>query len=149
VLRLIMDRVAPVSARTCILKVGLPTGFRCKNSSGVGLQKSLPLLMISVITLQVSKGLHVTKSKAIWAHSSVCCCCCCWCLCCSCCLWCCLNAWNSWKSVVGPDSAVADAEATCPFAFKLFPLCQMTVWWPFLLHFVQVSALAGQFCLCS
>jgi hypothetical protein len=148
VLRLIRDRVAPMSARTWILKVGFPTGFRCKNSGGVGLQKLLTLMTLSVITLQVSKGLQVPKSELICAHSSACCCCCCWCLCCSCCLWCCLNAWNSWKSVVGPDSAVADAEATCPFAFNRFPLWQMTARWPFFLQIVQVSPFAGQICLC-
>jgi hypothetical protein len=49
----------------------------------------------------------------------------------------------------GSDCAVADAEATCPFAFKRFPLWQMTARLPFFLQFVQVSAFAGQFCMCS
>jgi hypothetical protein len=34
-LRLIRERVAPVSARTWILKVSFLIGFRCKNSGGV------------------------------------------------------------------------------------------------------------------
>jgi hypothetical protein len=38
VLRLMRERVALVSARTWILKVGFPIGFRCKNSGGVGVQ---------------------------------------------------------------------------------------------------------------
>jgi hypothetical protein len=153
VLRLIRDRVAPVSASTCSLNVGFPTGFRFRNSGGVGLQKSLTLLTPCVITLNFQKAAIFPKSALICAHSSACCCCCCWCLCCrcclSCCLWCCLNAWNSAKSDVAPDSGVADAEATCPFAFKRFPLWQKTARWPFFLQFVQLSAFAGQFCLCS
>jgi hypothetical protein len=59
VVRLIRDRVAPVSARIWILKVRFPTGFRCRNSGVVSLQKSSTLLTLSVIALQVSKGLQV------------------------------------------------------------------------------------------
>jgi hypothetical protein len=150
-LRLMRDRVAPVSASTWSLNVGFLTGFRFRNSGGVGLQKSLTLLTACVTALQLSKSCHFPKSSWICAHSSACCCCCCWCLCCwfCCCLWCCLNAWNSAKSDDAPDSGVADAEATCPFAFKRFPLWQMTARLPFFLQFVQVSAFARQFCLCS
>jgi hypothetical protein len=151
VLRLMRDRVAPVSASNWSLNVGFPTGFRFRNSGGVGLQKSLTLLIACVIALQLLKGCHFPKSPCICAHSSACCCCCCWCLCCRfcCCLWCFLKAWNLAKSDVAPDSGVADAEATCPFAFKRFPLWQKTARWPFFLQFVQESAFAGQFCLCS
>jgi hypothetical protein len=46
-----------------------------------------------------------------------------------------------------PSGAVA--KATCPMAFNLFLLWQMIARRPFFLHFVQVSAFAGQFCLCS
>jgi hypothetical protein len=128
VLRLIRDRLASVSVRTRILNVGFPTGFRFRNSGGIGLQKSLTLLTTPcVITLQVLKGCQVPKSALICAHSYACCCCCCWCLCSSCCLscclWCCLTAWNSAKSDVAPDSGVADGEATCPRRLNVF-LCE-------------------------
>jgi hypothetical protein len=96
-LRLIRERVAPVSASTWSANVGFPTGFRLRNSGSVGLQKSLTLLTlltVCVTALQLSKSCHFLKSCWICAHSSDCCCCCCWCLCCwsHCCLWCCLNA---------------------------------------------------------
>jgi hypothetical protein len=58
VLRLMWEHVAPVSARTCILKVGFPIGFRCKNSGGVRVQ-AFTLLTTSVIALQVSKDILI------------------------------------------------------------------------------------------
>jgi hypothetical protein len=114
VLRLMRDHVAPVSASTWSLNVSFPTGFRFRNSGGLGLQKSLTLLTACLIALQLSKICHFPKSCWICAHSFDCCFCCCWCLCCwsICCLWCCLNAWNSAKSVPGPCVADADAVAT-------------------------------------
>jgi hypothetical protein len=58
VLRLTRDRVAPVSASTWSLNAGFPTGFRFRNSGGVGLQKSLTLLTACVTALQLSKSYH-------------------------------------------------------------------------------------------
>jgi hypothetical protein len=61
-----------------------------------------------------------------------------------------LNSWNSSNAaLVHAAWSGAVAEATCPLAFNLFPLWQMIARWPFFLQFVQVSAFAGQFCLCS
>jgi hypothetical protein len=68
VLRLMRDRVAPVSASTWSLNVGFSTGFRFRNSGGVGLQKSLTLLTACVIALQLSKGCHFPKSSRICEH---------------------------------------------------------------------------------
>jgi hypothetical protein len=59
VLRLMRDRVAPMSASTWSLNVGFPTGFRFRNSGGVGLQTSLTLLTACVIALQLSKSCHL------------------------------------------------------------------------------------------
>jgi hypothetical protein len=58
VLRLMRDCVAPVSASTWSLNAGFPTGFRFRNSGGVGLQKSLTLLTACVTALQLSKSYH-------------------------------------------------------------------------------------------
>jgi hypothetical protein len=77
VLRLMRDRVAPVSASTWSLNIGFLTGFRFRNSGSVGLQKSLTLLTACVIALQLSKGYHFPKSSLICEHFSDCCCCCC------------------------------------------------------------------------
>jgi hypothetical protein len=58
VLKLIRERVAPMSASTWSENVGFPTGFRLRNSGGVGLRKSLTLLTVCVTVLQLPKSCH-------------------------------------------------------------------------------------------